>query len=523
MLQYIRAELLIILSRANSRYKEIKTIMINSQKIVKMKIIVIVAFNNRTFGIGNAGKIPWHIPEDLRRFSKITRYHTVIMGRGTFESIGSVPLPDRFNIVVTRDVTEDCTFAGAKKAAACCDSDSCEGSLVFVKPSTLDNVPTVISSGDIFVIGGEELYKKYVGVADTIYATVVEGDFECDRFFPVGRLGEYYVDEAGPMLTCEKSGTKYRYITYKKHKRACAGESEYINLVKDILSKGEARPDRTEVGTLALFGKQLRFDISESVPFLTTKQLAWRSVIKELLWFLRGSTDSKELEAEGVGIWAPNTSREFLDKRGLTHYREGDMGPLYSHALRHFGEPYKGCDASKSDTLVSGGFDQFTELIRGIKEDPYSRRHLMTTFNPAVVKECVLMPCHGIAIQFFVSGANVESGESGTDLSCHVYCRSSDTFLGLPFNIASYAVLTYLVAKLCGKKPRDLIVSTGDTHIYANHVAQIKEQITRSPLPFPHLVVSDSVMNKPIEKITIEDFAITGYVCWPGIKAPMAV
>lgn len=441
--------------------------------------------------------IPWNIPEDLRRFAKITRDNTVVMGRNTWESMGSIPLKDRFNIVVSSGREEEHV-----------------GNVVFIKGSTLETLPSVINHGEIFIIGGEELYRRYVGEADTIYATVIEKEYECDRFFPTERLHEYEIESVSPRQFSTDADCHYRYVTYKK--RDCGrihGEFGYMQMMRDILYNGEARPDRTGVGTLATFGHQLRFDISKSVPFLTTKLLAWRTVIKELLWFISGNTDSKLLEAQGVSIWAPNSSRAFLDNRGL-NYREGDVGPLYSHALRHYGSVYHGCDANYSGK----GFDQFTELIRTLKSDPYSRRHVMTTFNPAVVDQCVLMPCHGIAIQFYVSGE-----ESKKKLSCHVYCRSSDTFLGLPFNIASYAVLTYIVAKLCGMVPWELVVSTGDTHIYANHVDQVKAQLTRNPLPFPKLVVSDNILEKTLEDITIDDFTLEGYVSYGPIKAPMAV
>lgn len=457
---------------------------------------IITAFTNRSFGIGYNNKLPWDIPEDMTRFKNLTRNNTVVMGRMTWQSIGCRPLRDRFNIVVTSDdkFIED---------------DDVQN-LAFISGSTLDDISKVINQGEIFIIGGEELYRKYVGEADTIYATIIEQDFECDRFFPVERLSEYRIDHVSPRMYSVGGNCNYRFVTYKKLERL-HDEFSYLNMMSDILYKGEARPDRTGIGTLALFGHQLRFDISTSVPFLTTKLLAWRTVIKELLWFLSGSTDTNILAAQGVSIWVPNTSRKFLDERGLKHYREGDMGPLYSHALRHFGATYKGCDENYS------GYDQFTELIRGLKSDPYSRRHVMTTFDPSVVDQCVLMPCHGIAIQFFVSG------EKPGRLSCHVYCRSSDSFLGLPFNIASYAVLTYIVAKLCEFVPWHLIVSTGDTHIYSNHVDQVKAQLTRNPLPFPKLVVSDAILNKDISDVTIDDFTLDGYVSYGYIKAPMAV
>jgi dihydrofolate reductase/thymidylate synthase len=464
---------------------------------------VITAFTNRSFGIGKDNKLPWSIPEDMKRFAKITKGNTVVMGRKTWESIGKRPLTERFNVVVSE--------TDSKK------NIEETSNLVFIGEETLQCIKDVIDFGNIFIIGGSHLYKRFVGEADIIYATVIEEPtYECDCFFPVEKMHEYDIIKASSKFYCASENARYSYITYRKRNTGKIHEEfQYLEMMKHILHKGEARPDRTGVGTLATFGHQLRFDISNSVPFITTKALAWKTVIRELIWFLSGSSNSKVLESQGVNIWKGNTSRDFLDKRGLKDYVEGDVGPLYSHSLRFFGAKYEGCH---KDYNGKGGVDQLHNLIHGLKTDPYSRRHVMTTFNPSVVDECVLMPCHGIAIQFFVNG-----DENDQYLSCHVYCRSSDTFLGLPFNIASYAVLTYLIAKLCNMKPKDLVISTGDTHIYANHVEQVKTQLTRNPLPFPVLVVNNSVLSKPIEKIVLDDFELQGYVCHPTISASMAI
>jgi thymidylate synthase len=283
----------------------------------------------------------------------------------------------------------------------------------------------------------------------------------------------------------------------------------YHALLASLLEKEDhLRPDRTGTGTLSIFGGMLKFDLRNGiVPFVTTKTLFYKSVILELLSFLRGETDSKKI---GSKIWDANTTREFLDSRGLIHYDVGDMGPMYGHSFRNFGAQYEGC----GQKTVQIGFDQIEHLIDGIRKDPYSRRHVITTFDPSVVDQCVLMPCHGIAIQFYVEG---------TELSCSVYCRSSDAFLGLPFNIASYAVLTYIVATKCDLVPGDLIVYLGDAHIYRNHVDAVKEQLSRTILPYPTLTVNPGLKDKAWEDITLDDFKVTGYVSHPTIKAPMAV
>lgn len=281
--------------------------------------------------------------------------------------------------------------------------------------------------------------------------------------------------------------------------------------MRDILLNGDDRPDRTGTGTRAVFGRHMTFDLSRgTVPFLTTKRLAWKSVLRELLWMLRGETDSKILEAQGVNIWRGNTSREFLDARGLEDYPEGETGPLYGAAFRRFRD---------------GAVDQFETVIEGLKNDPYSRRHLMTTFDPSVVDRCVLMPCHGIAIQFYITP---DPREPATErqkqmLSCAVYCRSSDVFLGLPFNIASYAMLTHIVAARIGASPHNLVVSTGDTHVYLNHMEQVARQLERYPMPSPVFRVLCGPDVRVEDMDVDRDFEVVAYLHHPAIEAPMAV
>jgi thymidylate synthase len=293
----------------------------------------------------------------------------------------------------------------------------------------------------------------------------------------------------------------------------------YIKEANHILSltniQNSTRMDRTNVGTYSVFGQQLKFNISKSVPVITTKQLAWKAVIKEFLWFLKGKTDSKELEKEGVNIWKLNTTREFLDGRGLSSYQEGDVGPMYGFVWRHAHATYSGC----SSDYQGCGHDQITWLIQQLKDDPFSRRHIITTYIPEYKDQGVLFPCHGIVTQMYVE----EDSTGEKHLSCHTYCRSQDVFLGQPFNIASYAVFTHLIAKLSGMRPKELIISTGDTHVYANHVTQMKEQVQRTPFPFPQLVINDSVLSKSLDDIDLADFQVIGYLHHPSIKAPMAV
>jgi thymidylate synthase len=466
-------------------------------------INIIVAFTTKAFGIGKNNTLPWHIPEDLKHFADVTKDAVVIMGYKTWMSIpeDKKPLKNRINIVVSSTEVSS--------------TDDAISSVKFVHPSALDQEIMYHHQRllNIFIIGGASLYNKYMGVADKIYATFIDKDVQCDTFFPIQRFDTYEIESFGPLMHSQEENCKFRFVTYTKSDKK-HDEHGYLQLLKNIMEDGIERPDRTGVGTKSMFAPNpLRFDISKSIPVYTTKFVGIKMVIKELLWFLRGQTDSKLLEQEGINIWKGNTTRDFLDARGLHDYREGDTGPLYSN-LRIFGCDYKGCDVDH----LGYGIDQVQNFIDGIKADPFSRRHLMTTYNPATVSQCVLYPCHGIVIQ-----GHCESINGEMHLSMQVYIRSNDLFLGNAFNVTSYAVLTYIIAKYVDMKPRNLIITIGDAHIYQNHYEQVMTQLSRSPLPFPVLEVSDAIKSKKIEEISVEDFTLHCYLHHPTIKAQMAV
>jgi thymidylate synthase len=295
-------------------------------------------------------------------------------------------------------------------------------------------------------------------------------------------------------------------------------EYVYLNLLRKIIAHGATRKDRTGTGTKSLFAEQIRFDISKSVPLLTTKFVPWKAVIKELIWFMKGQTDAKLLSTQGVRIWDGNTTRSFLDGRGLSHLEEGDIGAGYGFQWRHFGAKYKTC----TDTYEDEGFDQLQHIIDQLKNDPYSRRIFLSAWNPLHMADMALPPCH-VSAQFYVEDCIV-SGEKL--LSCHMYQRSVDCFLGLPFNIFSYTALTYILAAMCGMKPKELIISTGDTHIYCNHLSQVQEQLARTPYDnFPTLHLDMDKINSCVDvnNITIDDFEVCDYKFHPSIKAPMSI
>jgi thymidylate synthase len=296
-----------------------------------------------------------------------------------------------------------------------------------------------------------------------------------------------------------------------KNKRAferrMEGEKGYLSLLKDILEKGHYRETRNGP-TFSLFGKHLEFDLRENrFPLLTTKKMFVRGIFEELAFFMEGQTDASLLSNKGVNIWKDNTSREFLDSVGLQHFEEGDMGPMYFFQIYHFNAPYFGCK-SNYDGM---GMNQFDEVLHLLKTDRFSRRILMTTFNPLQAKEGVLYPCHGITIQFAV--------ENDNELCCHMYQRSADCFLGLPFNIASYSLLLRRMCVLASTEKFQFVagklcISLGDCHIYESHVEAVREQLSREPFPFPQLVFKDN-------EWTYSSLEIVNYQCHPAIKSKM--
>ena len=467
-------------------------------------IEIVTAFTNKTFVIGKDNKLPWHIPTDMRHFTELTKNGVVIMGRKTFESIPEEhwPLKSRLNIVVSSLLANSHQYIK-------------ETNVLYITIGELDDF--IAHFKRVFIIGGALLYTYFMEKADIIHATVIESDIAHDgsvTYFPTANFHMFKIQDASERQLSPANGY-FRFITYHRSHITDQEHDEfkYIDTLDYIMKHGNSRPDRTEVGTMSIFGHQMTFDISTTIPIMTTKFIGFTSILKELLWFWRGETDSKSLEKENVNIWKGNTSDEFIKKRNLP-YHSGDLGPMYGHAFRAFGSPYEGCDAS----YKGKGFDQIANLIQNLKSDPYSRRHVLTTFNPAVVDQCVLMPCHGIAIQFYVQS----NGPIGGKLSCHVYNRSQDMILGWPYNAASYAILTHLIAKLCGMIPDRLIISIGDAHIYNSHFEQANTQMMRNPLPYPMLKISDNVLDED-HVPGLEDFELIGYLYHPSIKAKMAI
>jgi dihydrofolate reductase/thymidylate synthase len=477
-----------------------------------MEFAVVIAFTNK-FGIGKNGTLPWpHLKPDMEQFKAITDGGIVIMGRKTYESLPDKarPLRNRLNIVVTtttdaKDYPNDVVIA-----------KSLEDALSHAASSAWNCKKT-------FVIGGAGLFAEAIchDKCTTVYATRIGIDpWDCDvsvpklekvvsSWLPVNVSKTHSVMDPAPL--------PFDFVEYRNPDHVAASnqqsfeheEYQYLNLIKKIIAEGVSVEDRTGVGTLSLFGQSSTYDLSESFPLLTTKRVFWRGVVEELLWFVKGDTNAKHLSDKGIKIWDGNGSRAFLDSRGLHNREEMDLGPVYGFQWRHFGAKYVDMHTDYSGQ----GVDQLQACIDAIKNNPTDRRIIMSAWNPADLNQMALPPCH-MFCQF-----NVQNGK----LNCIMYQRSCDVGLGVPFNIASYSLLTIMMAKICGLTPGKFTHFMGDTHVYKNHVEPLKEQIARTPKPFPILRVRDRDSIKTIDDFVPEDFELIGYNPHGKISMEMAV
>lgn len=290
-------------------------------------------------------------------------------------------------------------------------------------------------------------------------------------------------------------------------------EYAYLNCLKDILENGNERPDRTGIGTKSIFGPQIKFDLTQGFPAITTKKLAWRAVVSELLWFIEGSGDEFRLReilhgnrySDKKTIWTDNATAPYWTEKRLQRH-PGDLGRIYGVQWRRWRKPL-----IRINKVVLQNHDQLLELVDGIKHDPYGRRHIITAWNPGELDIMALPPCHMMS-QFYVNNGK---------LSCQMYQRSADMFLGVPFNIASYALFTHMLAQVCELEAEELIITFGDAHIYNNHIEQVQEQLTRKPFDFPKLKLNPEI--KEITNFTMNDIELENYQCHETIKAPMAI
>jgi thymidylate synthase len=460
-----------------------------------MNLYGIVAFC-RNRGISNKTQIPWYITDDIKFFRKTTSSHVVVMGFNTYKSIPSMPLKNRKNIVITSKTNEHF---------------SSEMDITFVSIEKIEDYLWKNHQNDtVFICGGEKLYTYFMNKMKKIFVTYIDKTFECDTFFPE-------ISESYELMKYEKhfdthEKCTYWFFEYEHTNHLNSTDRTYTNLIHRVLTnKNDIRKDRTGTNTISKFSDQISFDIHKYIPVLTTKKIPWQSCIKELLWFLNGDSNANTLKNQGVHIWDGNSSKSFQEKVGLSHLQEGDCGANYSFQWRHFGQTYVNCDTVYEKYTNS---DQIQNILHLLKTDPYSRRIFLSAWNPCDLNKTVLPPCH-VSAQFYVGTDNT--------LSCHMYQRSCDVFLGLPWNIMSYAVLTHILGKKCGYAPKELTISFGDVHIYTNHLEQVYTQLKRTYLSQPMIIVNDNVNSKSIEDITVNDFELIGYFPHNAIRAEMSV
>jgi thymidylate synthase len=484
----------------------------------------LIVCTDECYGIGmNNGTIPFRNSADMANFKALTTNNIVIMGRKTWDSLKK-PLPDRLNVVISSQ-GYDCIKEKLEHS-------ECKNSPIRVFTS-IEECIIELSKGEYkkqekFIIGGATLYNYFIKnkLVQKIYHTLVNADFRCDvqmahynAFADFSRVNSSEVQEMGGKIQDATSGREPLTWNYDVYEFVNKEEVKFMDILEDILKNGTERLDRTNVGTKALFGKFLEFDLSNNtLPLGTTRSVPLRMVFEELMWFLRGQTDSKILEKQGINIWQGNTSREFLDSRGLL-YAEGAVGPTYGHNFRHYGAPYINSDTD----YTNQGYDQLSEAIRLIKEDPHSRRIMINLWNPAVLDKCALPPCL-FGYQFFVEK---DKATQQNTLSCLMLQRSSDISLAGFWNIVTGSLLTIMMARVTGLSPKTLKWSIGDVHIYNNQVNAVEKQLGRVPRCFPKLFFTDAAPSlenqKNITNFKFTDLKLVGYNPYPSIKSVMNI
>ena len=515
-------------------------------------------------GIGREGKLPWHLPGDMAFFKALTTSppgstNAVLMGRNTWLSLPAKfqPLPGRLNVVISA--------SGRLRAAGASASpplhprlpailtppcpppsgDSVSDAAATLPPGVLlaPSLPAALallppSCAGAFVIGGSALYAEALASprCEAVHVTRVElsPPPECDVSVPAlaqllsGAPGGAYALWSASAPQRPPGGQAAGRYTFEHYVRrgakappagaawgpgGCVAphpEEQYLGLIRSIMAEGAERGDRTGTGTLSQFGRMMRFDLRRSFPLLTTKRVFWRGVAEELLWFVSGSTDARALRDKDIHIWDGNGDRAFLDARGLAHREEWDLGPVYGFQWRHFGAAYSDMHAD----YAGQGVDQLAQVVAKLRESPEDRRIILSAWNPAALHEMALPPCHMFA-QFYVAGG---------ELSCLMYQRSCDMGLGVPFNIASYALLTRMLAHCCGLAPGELVHTLGDAHVYLNHVEPLGLQLERQPRPFPTLTLAPAAEAKrDMDSFVFEDFLLHDYDPCPKLEMKMAV
>jgi dihydrofolate reductase / thymidylate synthase len=468
--------------------------------------------------IGKNGTIPWDCPEDMSYFrrtttqtDKINSRNAVIMGATTWLSLGK-PLKNRMNVVITRNYRDFNNMSANTRAF----------------PSLLEAHMWLREQVNIdkqFIIGGGQLYKEAIegNWCHELHLTeLVPLSIEGDTFFP--DIPDYYSVESTTNMLSMMGKIKVYHNFYTRHL-----EEQYVQQMNRLIHNPSRIGRNGAVHTD--FQWDWKMNLEDGLPLFSTRRAFWKGICKEQLFFIHGDTNSNHLADDGIKIWQGNTTKEFLESRGL-NYAEGDMGPMYGWVWRNYGARYQGMDHDYKED----GYDQLYDVINKLLHDPYNRRILMTSYDPSKVSESVLAPCHSIVNHFYVR--EMPNGKRYLDM--FTYQRSADMFLGVYFNIPSDATLQSIIAKAVGMEPGTMHIRFGDNHVYSEHIDALKEQLTREPsATFPRLNItkplpvsasasaasaasaSTAQVMDWIESLTYEDFKILGYNPQKSIKADM--
>ena len=487
-----------------------------------MELNLIVAYCKKNNGIGNENSIPWYLKSELKYFKEVTSNNEnnlkniVIMGRKTWDSLPKKPLPNRINVILSKQENND-----YKEHIESKHKDT------YVINNLIKYVDSLIEKNQnqkqkIFIIGGAQIYKHVLDLSESnnlnlnLYITEIYNEFDCDTYFPKLDSNVYSLTHVSEFK--EENKIYYRHKIYKQTKNIQESEIwvnkeeyQYLDTLREILEDGQENIDRTNVGTKSLFGKQYKYDLRDTFPALTTKRIFFRGIFEEFMLYLTGKTDNNILNEKKIHIWDGNTTRQFLDNRGLPHYPAGDMGETYGFNFRHFGAKYIDC---KQD-YTNQGTDQLENVLYLIKNDPHSRRMIINLWNASTLQNAALPACLCM-YQFYVNTQKKE-------LNLQIYIRSSDYFLANNWNTCTGALFVHMICNLkdIDLTPGILTVVTGDTHIYNSHNDQVKENLERIPRPFPKLIIRSK--KDRLQDFTFDDLKLVDYTPYKNISAPMAV
>jgi len=494
-----------------------------------MKIAGIVCINTCNQAIGYNNKLLFTLKNDMKYFKQTTihtddrlKKNAVLMGYHTYTSIPKhyFPLKNRINIIISKN--------HYKELKQTIKINSLENVFVFRNILNAihfcDDMTTIET---LFIIGGASIYNYCIKhhlceymliteinspilhIGDVFFDNTLNLELNYIKSYISSFTEEHCINNVDhTQYTVQYSICKHTSIfteNYTKYIQTTSHEQHYLEKLRYVLEHGESRQTRNSE-TLSTFGIRMEFDLTLGFPLLTTKKMFWKGIKEELIWFLNANTNAKVLSDKGIRIWDGNSNREFLDSIGLEHYSEGDCGPIYGFQWRHFNAHYKGCNAN----YALQGVDQLLQVIHLLKTNPTSRRIFMSAWNPEQMKEMALPPCH-ISYQFYVS--------EGNKLQCQMYQRSGDMFLGIPFNIASTALLVHILAKMTDLVPGKVILVVGDAHIYKNHIEQVNIQLQRTPYIPPRLIIKNK--KNSIEDYVAGDCILQDYCSYPSIKADM--